>query len=90
MTAQLLRMCVILDNNCDYASLALLSGISVLYVKAPAKSVNLFAFLSPFSAYVWLLMIGSGLLVSLTIFVIARYVHMHADVTTSMHHIHMH
>ncbi len=49
-----------------------LPGISVLYVKAPAKSVNLFAFLSPLSTWVWLFMILGGVLVSLSMFAIAR------------------
>ena len=48
-------------------------GISVLFVKAPEKAVNLFAFLSPLSAYVWLLMILAGIAVSFVMFFIARY-----------------
>lgn len=47
-------------------------GISVLYVKAPEKAVSLFAFLSPLSANVWLLMIMAGVAVSLAMFVIAK------------------
>lgn len=50
-------------------------GISVLYVKAQQKDVNLFAFLSPLSAYVWLLMILAGISVSITMYFIARYDH---------------
>ena len=49
-------------------------GISVLFVKAPDKAVNLFAFLSPLSAYVWLLMILAGIAVSFVMFFIARYI----------------
>ena len=49
-------------------------GISLLYVNAPAKSVNLFSFLSPFSLNVWLLMLLAGFLVSLAMYFIARYI----------------
>ena len=48
-------------------------GISLLYVNSPAKSVNLFSFLSPFSLNVWLLMLLAGFLVSLAMYFIARY-----------------
>ncbi len=47
-------------------------GISVLYVKAKQKDVNLFAFLSPLSAYVWLLMILAGVSVSMVMYFIAK------------------
>ena len=50
-------------------------GIGVLYVKAQEKDVNLFAFLSPFSTYVWILMIMAGVSVSIVMYLIARFVH---------------
>ena len=50
-------------------------GISILFVKAPEKSVNLFAFLLPLSRNVWLLMIFAGFSVSVVMYGIARYVH---------------
>ena len=49
-------------------------GIGVLYVKAQEKDVNLFAFLSPFSTYVWILMIMAGVSVSIVMYLIARLV----------------
>ena len=49
-------------------------GIGVLYVKAQEKDVNLFAFLSPFSTYVWILMIMAGVSVSIVMYLIARFV----------------
>ena len=49
-----------------------ITGISLLYVNAPAKSVNLFAFLAPFSISVWLLMIFAGFVVSLVMYIIGR------------------
>ena len=49
-------------------------GIGVLYVKAQEKDVNLFAFLSPLSAYVWILMILAGVSVSIVMYFIARFV----------------
>ena len=48
-------------------------GISILFVKAPEKSVNLFAFLLPLSRNVWLLMIFAGFAVSVVMYGIARY-----------------
>ena len=45
-----------------------------LYVKAQEKDVNLFAFLSPFSTYVWILMIMAGVSVSIVMYLIARFV----------------
>nr|XP_040563433.1 glutamate receptor ionotropic, kainate 1-like [Lepeophtheirus salmonis] len=48
-------------------------GISLVYVKAPEKSINLFSFLSPLSSNVWILMILAGVLVSLTMYFIGRY-----------------
>ena len=51
-----------------------LLGIGVLYVKAQEKDVNLFAFLSPLSAYVWILMILGGVSVSIVMYLIARYI----------------
>ena len=54
--------------------LLLLTGISVLYVKAADKEVNLFAFLSPLSTYVWVLMILGGVSVSIVMYFIARCV----------------
>ena len=48
-------------------------GISVLYVKAQEKDVNLFAFLSPLSMYVWMLMILGGVSVSIVMYFIARW-----------------
>ncbi len=50
-------------------------GISLLYVSAPAKSVNLFAFLSPLSSYVWILMLLAGVVVSIAMYFIARWRH---------------
>ena len=50
------------------------SGISVLFVKAPEKAVNLFSFLSPLSANVWILMILAGVAVSLAMFFVGRFV----------------
>ena len=61
-------MCIDLYSITSFLS----AGISVLYVKAPEKAVNLFAFLSPLSAYVWLLMILAGIAVSFVMFFIAR------------------
>ena len=47
-------------------------GISILFVKAPEKSVNLFAFLLPLSQNVWLLMIFAGFAVSVVMYGIAK------------------
>nr|QHN69187.1 ionotropic receptor 5 [Sirex nitobei] len=47
-------------------------GISILYHKAEAKSPNLFSFLSPFSAEVWIYMATAYLGVSVMIFLQAR------------------
>ena len=48
-------------------------GISILYVAAPSKSVDMFSFLSPLSANVWLLMLAGGLAVSVCINLISRW-----------------
>ena len=48
-------------------------GISILFVKAPEKSVNLFAFLLPLSTNVWCLLILAGFAVSIVMYGIARY-----------------
>ncbi|XP_063889783.1 glutamate receptor ionotropic, kainate 2-like isoform X1 [Scylla paramamosain] len=47
-------------------------GISILYQKAIRKPPSLFAFLSPFSADVWLIVITAYLGISLLLFVMAR------------------
>ena len=57
----------------DFSQPFLNLGISILYVSAPSKTVNLFSFLSPLSYYVWILLIAGGLAVSVSINIIARY-----------------
>ena len=47
-------------------------GISILFVNAPEKSVNLFAFMLPLSRNVWLLMLFAGFAVSVVMYAIAR------------------
>ena len=47
-------------------------GISILYVNAPEKSVNLFAFLLPLSRNVWLSLLFALFAVSIVMYVIAR------------------
>ena len=48
-------------------------GISILYVESPEKSIDFFSFLAPLSSGVWLLMLGGGAAVSLTLFIISRF-----------------
>ena len=44
-----------------------------MYVKAPEKAVDLFSFMSPLSANVWILMMLAGIAVSIVMFFIARF-----------------
>ncbi len=48
-------------------------GISILFVATPSKSIELFSFMDPLSPLVWVLMLVAGLLVSLTMFLLARF-----------------
>ena len=48
-------------------------GISILYVSSPSKSIDLFSFMDPLSPMVWVLVLVAGVLVSLTIFLLARF-----------------
>ena len=56
----------------DFSMPFLELGVSILFVNAPEKSVNLFAFLLPLSRGVWLLMIFAGFAVSVVMYGIAR------------------
>ena len=56
----------------DFSMPFLELGISILFVAAPSKSIDLFSFMAPFSPAVWLLMLAGGVAVSLGLFVIAR------------------
>ena len=47
-------------------------GISILFVSAPSKSINLFSFMTPLSAEVWILMLVGGISVSVTLYFISR------------------
>ena len=47
-------------------------GISILFVSSPAKSINLFSFMTPLSAEVWILMLVGGISVSLALYFISR------------------
>lgn len=48
-------------------------GISILYVASPAKSIDLFSFLEPLSPVVWIMMLVAGILVSITLFLLAKW-----------------
>jgi hypothetical protein len=48
-------------------------GISILYVASPSKSIDLFSFLDPLSPLVWVLMLVAGVLVSLVIYLLAKF-----------------
>ena len=63
---------VIFLKVADFSMPFLDLGISILFVKAPEKSVNLFAFLLPLSQNVWLLMIFAGFAVSVVMYGIAK------------------
>ena len=47
-------------------------GISILFVSAPSKSINLFSFMTPLSVEVWLLMLVGGISVSVSLYLISR------------------
>ena len=56
----------------DFSMPFLELGISILFVAAPSKSIDLFSFMNPFSPAVWLLMLAGGFAVSVGLFLIAR------------------
>ena len=56
----------------DFSMPFLELGISILFVAAPSKSIDLFSFMAPFSPAVWLLMLAGGVAVSLGLFLISR------------------
>ena len=65
-------ICLLFLKVVDFSMPFLDLGISILFVKAPEKSVNLFAFLLPLSQNVWLLMIFAGFAVSVVMYGIAK------------------
>jgi len=61
------------EEAVDFSMPFLDLGISILYVATPSKSIELFSFMDPLSPVVWVLMLVAGLLVSLTIFCLAKF-----------------
>ena len=57
----------------DFSMPFLNTGISILYVSSPKKTVDLFSFMRPLSFSVWSLLLAGGLAVSISINIIARY-----------------
>ena len=57
----------------DFSMPFLNTGISILYVSSPSKTVDLFSFMRPLSFSVWSLLLAGGFAVSISINIIARY-----------------
>lgn len=57
-----------------YSTFFILSGIAILYKKPKSEPPGFFSFLSPFKSEVWLLVFAAYVGVSLSFFIIARYV----------------
>ena len=54
-------------------------GVSILYRKSHKQAPELFSFMHPLSLDVWIYMVFAYLLVSILLFILARYAHYNCD-----------
>ena len=68
------------EKAVDFSNPFMTLGISILYRKPTKQDPELFSFMSPLSLDVWIYMVFAYLLVSILLFILARFV-----ISISMH-----
>ena len=68
------------EKAVDFSNPFMTLGISILYRKPTKQDPELFSFMSPLSLDVWIYMVFAYLLVSISLFILARFV-----ISISMH-----